>query len=631
MTLAITHRQLRRLPPELINRIAAGEVVERPASLLKELVENSLDAGATEIAVDVSPDTSYLRVADNGCGMAPDDLPLAFENHATSKVPSADTLNAIGTLGFRGEALASISAVASVRCQSRQAHAPQGVELRVVQGQVYPLQPTACAVGTIMEVSDLFANVPARLKFLKRPQAELAAMTETMQHLALSHPKVRFTYTCQGKKKLATTANPSPLQRVIETFNLNPADAQHLVEGQWTDPLLGATAHVVMASPKALHLHQGTRKAWWQVLNQRGVRCQTLGKAIELGLKGVVAERTYPLAVVWLTWPPEQVDVNVHPAKREVRYQRPNEVLALVRHTVQQTLATSFSVAYGMQTPPPKAMDTDTAALTEMALRPFGQDAGLPSVHRPSGLLNQRAMGWQRPLPLTSPVGAMPQALDTTPLPPTPEAASQTDEPTYQQSQWRVIGQLKETYILLETQKGLMVVDQHIASERYGYERLMRQRQGDVAISQPLLTPEPLPLSEPLADVLAQVQPKLEALGFGFGHSPTQGWQLTALPLVYPDRAKQLSWREQLQHLLTHVQASGQVEWEEQDLLATLACHSAVRAGDRLSPAQMEAIVAQWLACTLPWSCPHGRPIAHLISADELNTFFDRPSLPTQR
>jgi len=131
--------------------------------------------------------------------------------------------------------------------------------------------------------------------------------------------------------------------------------------------------------------------------------------------------------------------------------------------------------------------------------------------------------------------------------------------------------------------------------------------------------------------VLAQVQPKLEALGFGFGHSPTQGWQLTALPLVYPDRAKQLSWREQLQHLLTHVQASGQVEWEEQDLLATLACHSAVRAGDRLSPAQMEAIVAQWLACTLPWSCPHGRPIAHLISADELNTFFDRPSLPTQR
>jgi DNA mismatch repair protein MutL len=631
-------RHILRLPADLVNRIAAGEVVERPAAVVKELVENALDAGATKIELQVSQGGRTLRLADNGIGIAPEQLPLAFENHATSKLNLPEELEHIATLGFRGEALASISAVARVTCITRQAGQESGYRYSVNGGIASAVEPEGCAHGTIMEVDDLFFNTPARLKFLKRPATEMAHVEETLQGLALSHPHVRFHVTLNGKVALQTQGSGQLSQTVAEVFNL-PASELRLFNVNATDTQEGLVLQAVVAEPTASSLLLKSKaKARWFLLNQRLIRCHVLSKAVDTAFESLMEEGAYPLCVVHLTVPPALVDVNVHPTKREIRHAKPNLLFGFIRSHLRQALEQRYHKQWHA---PVEEASTLPISLNPESLfnPPLPPQADAPVS---SGVYSSYA-----PRPQTL-YGAVPTQLALSAYAPPAassfqyepnDAALQTpalflDDTVRPAGSWRVLGQLYYTYVLLETRQGLMIVDQHIASERYCYEALKHAVTSQEPQVQTLLGVEPLALSPVQLALLAEHRESLEALGFRYqlqtlGESEAQATHvlLTGIPLLYPER-KQLSPLQQLYHMLETLEAGGNAEPDRELLLATLACHTAVRAGETLNHEQMERMVKDWLACSLPWSCPHGRPIAHTLEVSQLNQFFHRPSLP---
>lgn len=643
-------RHILRLPADLVNRIAAGEVVERPAAVVKELVENALDAGATKIELQVSQGGRTLRLADNGIGISPEQLPLAFENHATSKLNLPEELEHIATLGFRGEALASISAVARVTCITRQAGQETGYRYSVNGGIASAVEPEGCAHGTIMEVDDLFFNTPARLKFLKRPATEMAHVEETLQGLALSHPQVRFHVTLNGKIALQTSGSGQLGQTVAEVFHL-PVSEARLFHVNATDEQEGLVLQAVVAEPTASSLLLKSKaKARWFLLNQRLIRCHVLSKAVDTAFESLMEEGAYPLCVVHLTVPPALVDVNVHPTKREIRHAKPNLLFGFIRSHLRQALEQRYHRQWQRPTDTPEAsaehafmpnaplqvMPYSTAA----SFTTSGQTSLEASSSNAYGSTYTAASSFvSRP---QSAYGAVPTQLALSAYAPPdgsslfePKAAALLEDTVRPTGSWRVLGQLYYTYVLLETRQGLMIVDQHIASERYCYEALKHAVTSQEPPVQTLLGVEPLALSPVQLALLDEHRESLEALGFRYQlqtlEAPEQQQPthvlLTGVPLLYPER-KQLSPLQQLYHMLETLEAGGNAEPDSELLLATLACHTAVRAGETLNHEQMERMVKDWLACSLPWSCPHGRPIAHTLEVSQLNQFFHRPSLP---
>lgn len=641
--------RIHKLPPGVVSRIAAGEVVERPASVIKELVENALDAGATQVAVTASMGGLSLRVADNGSGITPDDLPLAFENHATSKLNNTPEdgerfLTHVSTLGFRGEALASISAIARVTCTTRTADMADG--LRVLLNPAAPTgltpTPAPCAQGTIFEVDDLFFNVPVRRQFLKKPTTELAHVEEAVQQLALSRPDVRFTLTLNDTLALNTPGNGDIPQTLQGMYNL-PADlvAEHLLPLDFADDANGFQLSGWAASPAAMKLHRQNKKFWHIYVNGRSVRCPVALKAIEAAYHSLVPERTYPLVVLCLTLPGPFVDVNVHPTKREVRYQNNGQVFNFIFAGIRRALS-HLATATLIGSPATQSTTPGAVSPAPYGAPIFQTSFQTPSYHRLPGSVSAYQNGGMAPPPGTLPaLNGLAHTLQAPlQLPTLPDAAIR-DPAQPEGPPWRVIGQLFNTYILLETVQGLMVVDQHIASERAWFERFSRQTLHEqTAPSQQLLTPHDLALSPSQRELLAQHADTLAALGFSLGFPPDapETVHLQAIPAWFPNATHRLpDVVTQLMDLLGDLEHHGHLSTEDAathqthqaaNLLATMACHRAVRAGDPLTHADMETVVADWLACTLPWSCPHGRPIAHTLTSKELNAFFDRPSLP---
>lgn len=648
--------QIRRLPASLINRIAAGEVVERPAAVVKELVENALDAGATRLDIQAGQGGRTIRVADNGRGIPAEELPLAFENHATSKIVDEASLDNIATLGFRGEALASISAVSRVSCKSRTPEADAGTQVSIEGGSTPVITPVGCAVGTILHVEDLFYNTPARLKFLKRPATEMAHVEETLQGLALSRPDVRFTVTLNGKGAFQTSGSGNAAVTVTEVLKLGPAatEALNAVEGE--DEVAPFTLNAVLADPTEPGLQwRSKQKAWWLLLNGRLIKCPVLLKAIEAAFEGVLEERVYPLVVLDLRLPPDAVDVNVHPTKREVRYARPNEVFSFVRHQLREALSSHFTQRLGLAAPPDThpaepVQATNNSQSASQALGGHSPHSGSPSAStsyashgtstsagyratKPTPLAVQTSLEAFRPLDYPAPPDfytsknspEQPVTTDEQQLAPSVTTPPHAEEPLPPRG-WRVIGQLYYTYILLETRGGLMIVDQHIASERYCYERLKLQSLREKPIQQTLLTSEPIPLSRVQLALLEEHRASVEALGFDL-EVLEAAVILKAVPVIYPDRT-QLSPQQQLLQVLEQLESTGHAQLDTELLLSTLACHTAIRAGDTLTQEQMTRLVEEWLTCHLPWTCPHGRPIAHTVSSQSINSFFHRPSLP---
>ncbi|MEB3287822.1 MAG: DNA mismatch repair endonuclease MutL [Vampirovibrionales bacterium] len=619
------------LPAHLVNRIAAGEVVERPASVVKELVENALDAGAARVEVSVGAAGRSIRISDDGFGMSAEDARLAFHNHATSKIRDEADLTRIQTLGFRGEALASIASISKLVCLTRTVDATSGLRIAFDSTADDPTEPviisTGCSVGTVMEVAELFYNTPARLKFLKRPTTELSHIEEIVQALALSHPDVRFKLVSNEKTVLQTKGDGQLKQLIHDVFRLS-RDPIDLVEVRFEDADAGYGVYGFTSVPGVMK----PSKRWLVTfINGRTVKCHLLQKAIETAYDSLLPHGRYPLCVLHLTLPIDELDVNVHPTKREVRYANNQSVFSFVQVALKKALERfgqyHYTNHYFGNPPANLVAPNHVENIRPENLKPYA--GATPQI-------NAMPKHWQNSARFTDEDRTTTQDAMRLQAPLSPgQAADGTVQANTSSVQYKILGQLYNTYILLETAQGLMVVDQHIASERELFEQIARRMLAQAPPVQNCLQTVSITLSPSQFSLLENDGNRaiFEKLGFSYAlDAERQSLALTGIPLIYQDRMPNQQPQRLFEDLLTQLEATGEARLEADQhvnhLIATLACHSAVRAGDPLTHRDMERVIQGWLGSTLPWTCPHGRPIAHTIQKEELNKFFHRPSLP---
>jgi DNA mismatch repair protein MutL len=611
--------RVRRLDPILVDRIAAGEVVERPAAAVKELVENAIDAGAASIEVVVEAGGRRLiRVVDDGHGMAPEDLELAVERHATSKVPDGD-LFAIATLGFRGEALPSIGAVARLSITTRTAGAETGSSILVEAGTKGPVRPAPAAPGTRIEVTDLFAATPARLKFLKSDRAEAQAVAEVVRRLAVAHPAIRFTLA--GDHLTAVTYAPETeaelgflrrLSRVLgPEFNDNAVPI-----GVERD---GVAVHGFAGLPT---FHRGASTHVHFVVNGRPVRDKLLLGAVRGAYADVMPSDRHPVLALRIDLDPRAVDVNVHPAKTEVRFRDPAFVRSLVVAALKEAIARAgFRAA------------TTGGARTLESLRPGGAPLRPSAVaaRAPSFRHAHAFTGWQAPLgPVRSTVPGFQEEVQATlsdlAVPSAdgraglqePEAAA-LDAPL-----GAARAQLHGTYIVAQTADGIVIVDQHAAHERLVYERLKRERAARGIARQLLLIPEVVDLDPVDADRVLAEAATLEGIGLlveGFGPGAILVREVPAA--LAGGRIKALV-QDVADALAEWGAGASPLEERLDAVLSRMACHGSVRAGRRLKPEEMNALLREMEATPLSGQCNHGRPTYVELKLADIERLFGR-------
>jgi DNA mismatch repair protein MutL len=614
---------VRRLDPILVDRIAAGEVVERPAAAVKELVENAVDAGANSIDIAVEAGGRRLiRIIDDGQGMSPEDLELAVERHATSKIPDGD-LFSINTLGFRGEALPSIGAVARLCITTRTADAETGSMIVVEAGVKHPVRPASAPKGTRVEVTDLFAATPARLKFLKSDRSEAQAVAEIVKRLAIAHPTVRFTLS--GEHITAFTYPPEEpgehgflrrLSRVLgPEFNDNAMSIGVEREGVRLSGFASLPTY-----------HRGTSTAIHFVVNGRPVRDKLLLGAVRGAYADVMASDRHPVLAMMIEIDPHSVDVNVHPAKTEVRFRDPAFVRGFVVAAIKEAIT-----RFGM-----RASSTGGTRTLE-SLRPQGAPMmrGSYGHHRSSIIRPSSAFAnWQSPLdqPAASyaPSGGLAEAQASLPDLAMPSADSRATlaevEPETEASPLGAArAQVHGTYIVAQTQDGIVIVDQHAAHERLVYERLKRERASSGIARQLLLIPEVVDLDPVDADRVLAEASMLEGLGLvvePFGHG-------ALLVREVPSALAGGSIKELVQDV-----ADALAEWgqgasnplgERLDaVLSRMSCHSSIRAGRRMRPEEMNALLREMEATPLSGQCNHGRPTYVELKLTDIERLFGR-------
>jgi DNA mismatch repair protein MutL len=602
--------RIQQLPPSVVTKIAAGEVIERPASVVKELLENAVDAGASRIDVEVEGGgLELIRVVDNGGGIERDDLALAFASHATSKLASADDLFRIRTLGFRGEALASIGGVAQVTLQSRPPGRPTGHEITCHGGALSPPRAWNGAPGTRIEVRHLFFNTPVRRRFLRAPATEMGHVCEAFTRLALAHPTVHWTLRHNGKPVYEVPANLDLRDRVGLFFGAEVRDRLYEV-----DALDGALVlRGCIADPSC---ERGNAKAQYLFVNGRWVRDRSLGHALQEAYRGLLMTGRYAVAFLFLDVPADQVDVNVHPTKAEVRFRDGHALYHLVHHTVRERLGRENLTAR-LQVPSTLAAPRAPGAPTAPA-EPWGLSAPLPPA---SGLPFTAAP----PAPALLPVPGESAAAPVTP--PAPPAASAPPalppgaalpEP----GSFKAI-QLYDTYLVVETDQGMLVIDQHALHERILFEQLKQRVRAGPLETQRLLIPEPVEFGAEQAARLLEQQPALAELGLDVEDFGGGTVLLRSYPAILGGRAPQNILRAVADHLTSKERLPSR-EVLLNDLLSLMACHAAVRAGDRLTPEAIAALVAQRHLADDTHHCPHGRPTALLFSRHDLERQFRR-------
>jgi DNA mismatch repair protein MutL len=569
------------LDPDVVAKIAAGEVIERPASVVKELLENALDAGARSIHLEIREGgRGEIRIADDGCGIPANEILLAVQRHATSKLAAADDLYSIRTLGFRGEALASIAAVSHLTLVSRPAGQEVGVEVRVDGGQATPPQPRACTLGTIVVVRDLFFNTPARLKFLRQPRTEAGYIHALVSDYALAHPNVAFRLTSDGRSLLRTSGTGKLYDAIIEIHGLETAQQMLPVQGELGEELSLVRVSGYVGQPT---LSRASRRAISLFANGRRIRDTGLTYAVEEAYHTLLMVKRHPVAIINVEVDPALVDVNVHPTKNEVKFAESNQVFAAVQRAVRNALQ-------------------EHAAIPRIA----AVRAGVPSiVPEPDEARRPR----QPALPRMG--GPLFEDLEPT----APATASPGLPPL------RVVGQVEGTYILAEGPDGLYIIDQHAAHERVLYEQLTGERQRLAVRTQALLEPLIVELTPQQDALLAERLEELRQWGFDLEPFGERAYRVRHVPAVLArgDVRSQIGalieeWSEGLRRGLS---------WDEQ-LLTTVACHSAVRAGQVLSPEEMRELIQLLEGTKLPRTCPHGRPTMILLSQQQLLREFGR-------
>jgi DNA mismatch repair protein MutL len=574
------------LPDLLINQIAAGEVIERPASALKELLENSLDAGATEIAVQLEGGgIKRLSVRDNGSGIAQEQLALALMRHATSKIASLEELQRVASMGFRGEALASMAAVAQVTLTSRETTASHAWQVHAGDGSLSDAVPAAHAHGTSVEMRELYFNTPARRKFLKTESTEYAHCEETFKRVALSRPGVAFSLQHNGK-----TIWQLPRQDLAQRI------AAILGEefGQYAVPVDRQAGPLHLYGIAALPAYsRSSRDEQYFFINARFVRDKVIAHAIRQAYQDILHHQRHPAFVLFLDLPPEQVDVNVHPAKSEVRFRESQGVHQFVFHALQDALSA-----------PKTAGDTVQAFISE------GQTEA-PETFRPSqqpfffGAAQPQAAYklWEEAAAVREQENAMPQT-DAHPL-------------------GFAIGQLSGIYILAQNQQGLIVVDMHAAHERIVYEKMKTAFDAQQMPTQQLLVPVTFAAEALDIATVEEEQNALKQLGFDLAPISTNTLAVRAMPALLKQSHAEAAARDVL-HELREYGASRVLTERRNELLATLACHSAVRANRQLTLPEMNAILREMEQTERADQCNHGRPTWFQVTLAELDAMFMR-------
>jgi DNA mismatch repair protein MutL len=544
------------LAPEVADAIAAGEVIERPASVVKELVENAIDADARRISVDVrGAGKISIRVSDDGGGIAADDLAMAFVRHATSKVMSLTDLNAIKSLGFRGEALASIASVADVECSSA------GSRIRVRAGELIEQGSGPLLPGVTMEVKDLFANVPARLKFLKSDATELAAIKDVVTAFALLHPHVRFQLALDGRSAVSTTGD-GDRRRAVASIHGVPVAAEML-------EMVGMPLVTGMVSQP--RMSRGSRDGIVLAVNGRPISSRPLLYALEECYQGRLERGRHPIAVIDIGIDSELVDVNVHPAKREVRFREEGAVFSALQRAARSALGGSEPYRYQSTESAPQAAPRETAPQ----------------------------------LTLHEAVSAL--------------ATADRVAERAAQNVLRPIGQVGPGYLVAEGPQGLVLVDQHAAHERVLYNRLLERLRTGRGMSQPLLMPQAIDVEPRLIAAAADHREDLANLGLEYEEFGPRSLRITAVPVEMPAGRATAAVQETLAALADN-RDGGALE----KAAAALACHSAVRFGDVLDLAEQRRLLVDLEAAEESVTCPHGRPTRLLLEWQDLTRHFRR-------
>ncbi|MDQ3375286.1 MAG: DNA mismatch repair endonuclease MutL [Actinomycetota bacterium] len=591
------------LDPRVAQQVAAGEVVDRPASVVKELVENALDAGASRVEVELGDGgTSRILIRDDGSGMPPEDARLSVLRHATSKIHKVEDIETVTTLGFRGEALPSIASV-SAFCLTTSTGEGAATKVLVDGGAPAEVSPASHPKGTTVLVDRLFYNVPARRAFLKGPRAERAAIVETVTHVAVAHPTVAFRLTEAGRDYLSLPEAGGLLERLAQIHGV--AKARALREVAYESGAFKISGYAALPS-----LTEGGRSCQTISVNGRFVRAENLHRGLDNAYRATVPSGRYPPVAVEITADPRRVDVNVHPTKQVVRFSE--------ERAAREALTAAVRTAIEWRPPAPTA----TPRTTE---RSFTQDRfSVPPARGGSSVAGDRPV-----YPAAPPrdLREVRERLSEASRPMTEETVAE-GRPAYGElpergalpplEDLRVIGQLAAGYILVEEPESLWVVDQHVAHERAILDGL--NDSDSPATVQSLLVPEVVELSPGDAELAAASIEELSVYGFEVEPFGPRSVRVNAVISTLADRDVAGAFKD----ALSAIKGSDPGHNREDRILATIACHSAVKMGDRLSQAEMEKLVHDWLSCRLPATCPHGRSICYRIGLNEVARKLDR-------
>ena len=608
--------KIRVLADHVANQIAAGEVVERPASVAKELVENSIDAGATRIIIEIEAGgRRLLKVSDDGEGMVRDDAILAFERHATSKIRETDDLTAIGTLGFRGEALASIASVAKIELTTCVEGANAATRVTIDGGRMRDVKDAAHPRGTTIIVRDLFFNIPARRKFLRSEATETYHLTNLVTHYALAHPEIAFTFVNNGREVVRATPAKDLRERAYQIFG--EEFLKNLLEVDGGEPQFARVSGYVSA-PRD---RRTSRDSQYLFVNRRFVRDRMIGRALSEAYRSILPHGVYPAALLFIETPLEEVDVNVHPAKTEVRFRRQAAVADAVREAVRAALASASYVPPPEPSPAPEPTMAATAVVSSFTPQPRIEFVPPPPPPRapvePSG--DEIARDLEIMLQSAAP------SVKSVALPPLNSAEKLAREVTPESlsTNIRPLGQLDESFIIATDDNGLLLIDQHVAHERIlfdKYRALEIERRSD---SQQLLVPETFDLTPAQAAVFDDFVPELEKYGFELMRLSGRTVAIRAVPADLPSTEA----RNMLAELLDTVDAEKKSTAREtlrDEIAASLACHAAIKVNMPLAPEKMRWLIDRLLQTSSPTTCPHGRPVILRLSTRDILKGFHR-------
>jgi DNA mismatch repair protein MutL len=657
--------RIRVLPDQVANKIAAGEVVERPASVVKELLENSLDAGSTEVRVEVeSGGRRLIRISDDGCGMLRDDALLAFERHATSKLRDVKDLLSISTLGFRGEALPSIASVSRLLLETRSAEETTGTRVEIAGGKMLHCDEVALARGTAVTVRDLFFNVPARKKFLRSEQTELAHIASLVTHYSLAHPEKTFRLSSGAAELLAVTPVSTMRERVFQVFGsktleelvdlgtreqrlempppyVPPSEAIAEFRRESDEP--SSKTFRLTGFVSRPQVQKGNRNSIFIFVNQRLIRDRLLLHSISSAYYNLMPAASFPFALLFLECDCDEVDVNVHPSKTEVRFRHQSFVHDFVRDTIRERLietrpAPAFSPAAGGQ-PGARMPYSEFSQMLADEAEPVGQASqpvppespgqlGMPALPdfalRPAAGPAPRLDFSGPAIPLADPPPAgprlrMPDTHGAFPL----DALPVSDASLSALSDMRPLGQLHQSFIIAAGRDGLWIIDQHVAHERILFERVLKQRAAGNVETQRLLMPLIVQLTPGQQIEYARIADELNAIGFESEPFGNRTIAVTAAPAAVGPA--------DLEKVLGEIMETAEAEFRglsledvRRSIAASIACHAAIKVNTRLDHAKMEWLLRAVAATDCPMSCPHGRPIALQYSMREILKAFHR-------